>query len=146
MKRSPIKPSSKPMKRNAFLRGDRIHAREVTKIRKSMKVLQRSVTVQEHMFWNRLATEVGCIACLKDGQFNPHVSIHHIDGRTKPGCHKRVLPLCAQHHQQDDSDLAQRVAVHPNKAQFEDCYGAQCALLLECTQLLESRGFECPQS
>ncbi|WP_339669077.1 Ref family recombination enhancement nuclease [uncultured Paraglaciecola sp.] len=26
------------------------------------------------------------------------VSIHHIDGRTKEGAHKKCLPLCGWHH------------------------------------------------
>ncbi|WP_250189296.1 Ref family recombination enhancement nuclease, partial [Escherichia coli] len=27
------------------------------------------------------------------------VSLHHIAGRTAPGCHKKQLPLCRWHHQ-----------------------------------------------
>jgi hypothetical protein len=72
---------------------------------------------------------LGCIACLLDGRVNPWVSIHHIDGRTKPGAHKLVLAPCAQHHQQDDTDPLGRVAVHPNKARFEKLYGTQRELL-----------------
>jgi hypothetical protein len=73
---------------------------------------------------------------MKDGHYNPHVSIHHVEGRTKPGCHLLVLPLCASHHQQDDTDPAGRIAVHPNKAHFEARYGSQEELMLQCAQLL----------
>lgn len=72
---------------------------------------------------------LGCIACHIDGRENPFVAIHHIDGRTKPDAHKKVLPLCGPHHQQDDTDPLGRIAVHPNKARFEGKYGSQYALL-----------------
>jgi hypothetical protein len=96
---------------------------------KGMQSKERPVTAAEKVLWGRMATEVGCIACLLDGFLTTYVSIHHIDGRTKPGCHLLVLPLCAPHHQQDDSDMACRIAVHPNKARFEARYGSQYELL-----------------
>jgi hypothetical protein len=71
---------------------------------------------------------------MKDGRFNPHVSIHHVDGRTKPGCHLLVLPLCGPHHQDDGSGT---ISVHPWKARFEKRYGAQLDLVNECMTLLE---------
>lgn len=76
---------------------------------------------------------VGCICCLHDGIYNPHVSLHHIDGRTKPGSHYKVLPLCGFHHQQDDRSGV--IAVHPNKARFEREYGSQLELLEEVKKL-----------
>ncbi len=85
----------------------------------------------EKAFWSRLAGEIGCVACAKDGNPNPFVAIHHIQGRTKPGCHMLVLPLCAAHHQQDDTDPMGRIAVHPNKARFEAKYGKQLDMLAE---------------
>lgn len=88
----------------------------------------RTPTRAEKAFWSDLAG-IGCIACLIDGRANPWVSIHHIDGRTKPGAHSKVLPLCAQHHQHDDSDPLGRIGVHPYKAQFEARYGSQESLL-----------------
>jgi hypothetical protein len=86
-------------------------------------------------FWNQLA-QLGCVACKKDGVFTSLVSIHHIDGRTKPGAHRQVLPLCAGHHQ-DGTGAPGLVAVHPWKARFEQRYGRQADLLAECVQLLE---------
>ena len=70
--------------------------------------------------------DFGCIACYLDGIKNTHVSIHHIDGRTKPGAHSRVLPLCAPHHQTGGEDAP---AIHPWKARFEAKYGKQWDLL-----------------
>lgn len=112
-KRSPMKAGSKSMKS------------------KGMK--GRSPTKQELALHHDMAG-IGCIACLLDGRVNPWVSIHHIDGRTKPDAHKKVLPLCAPHHQQDDTDPLGRIAVHPNKAQFEAKYGPQSELLAQVMQ------------
>lgn len=138
MKRSPMPQSTKPMKRSGFAppffaRGCRktlSSASEASvKPRKSLKAKQRAVTAEEKTLWNRMATEIGCIACWIDGVFNSFVSIHHIDGRTKPGCHKKVLPVCAPHHQRDDSDPAGRISIHPDKKRFEQRYGSQYDLL-----------------
>lgn len=85
--------------------------------------------------WDNMAS-LGCIACRKDGIFNSLVSIHHIEGRTRPGAHRKVLPLCGQHHQHDDTDPAERIGVHPYKARFEARYGRQLDLLDDCLQLL----------
>lgn len=84
--------------------------------------------------WDALAS-LGCCACRKDGIFNSLVSIHHIDGRTKPGAHRKVLPLCAGHHQ-DGTGAPGLIAVHPYKARFEARYGRQLDLLDDCLQLL----------
>ncbi|MOA33025.1 hypothetical protein D3C78_1542830 [compost metagenome] len=64
------------------------------------------------------------------------VSIHHIDGRTKPGAHSRVLPLCAGHHQ-DGYGAPGLIAVHPYKARFEKQYGPQLELLEMCLQIID---------
>lgn len=127
-----MKRGSWPAKRAAFEKSDRIEKRDVAKIKRPMKSKQRAVTAQEKVLWNELAG-LGCIACRKDGRFNPHVSIHHVEGRTKPGCHLLVLPLCGPHHQDDGSGA---IAVHPWKARFEERYGDQLALVAECMSLL----------
>lgn len=88
----------------------------------------------ERELWDALAS-LGCAACRKDGIFNGHVSIHHIDGRTKPGAHRKVLALCAGHHQ-DGTGAPGLIAVHPWKARFEERYGRQVELLDDCLQLL----------
>jgi hypothetical protein len=77
---------------------------------------------------------LGCIACRKDGVQNQYVSIHHIDGRSKPGAHSRVLPLCYWHHQSGDQEAP---SVHPWKARFEAKYGKQADLLAEVIEALE---------
>lgn len=93
---------------------------------------------KEKELWNAIAG-LGCIACIKDGRFNPYVSIHHCDGRTKPGAHKKVLALCAGHHQ-DGTGAIDLIAVHPYKARFEAKYGTQEELMEETKQLLIKKG------
>lgn len=91
---------------------------------------------EEKKLWDKIA-KLGCIACLQDGIVNTHVSIHHIDGRTKPGAHKKVLALCAPHHQHDDTDQLGRIGVHPYKARFESMYGRQMDLLDKTMAMIE---------
>lgn len=137
MKRSEMK-RSKPMPRTSKIGvlGAAAVQRKAPARKAKLKSKQRAVTPAEKLMWDRLA-QLGCVACLKDGQFNPHVSIHHVDGRTKPGCHQLVLALCAQHHQHDDTDPAGRIGVHPNKARFEARYGSQAELMLYSAALLQ---------
>lgn len=81
-----------------------------------------SPTRQEKILWLRMAAH-GCVACKQDGFVNLAVEIHHLDGRTKEGAHRRVIPLCAGHHR-DGAGLPGLVAVHPWKARFAARYGA----------------------
>lgn len=145
MKRSPMKPGG-PLKRTAFVRRSpmpttgmlslQTRQRKAPARRAAMKTKQRAVTAEEKALWSRLAA-LGCVACMKDGNFNPHVSIHHVDGRTKPGCHKLVLPLCAGHHQQGTGEDKTMIAVHPYKTRFEARYGSQLELVEQCATLIE---------
>jgi len=78
---------------------------------------------------------LGCIVCLIfEGEFTP-ASIHHIDGKTKPGAHKKVLPLCFRHHQ-EGSCCDEWVSRHPHKAQFESRYATEQELLEKVHELL----------
>lgn len=106
--------------------------------RSTLKTRERTRTPQEIELHDKLAAQ-GCVACRKDGRFNDYVSIHHVDGRTKPGCHLLVLPLCAPHHQRDDTDPLKRIAVHPDQGRFEKRYGQQLDLVAECMALLEKK-------
>ena len=92
-------------------------------------------TKSEKQLHDQIA-QLGCIACLHDGVNNYHVSLHHVDGRTKPDAHKKVLPLCAEHHQHNDLDPMGRIGVHPYKARFEALYGRQNDLIKEVYMLI----------
>jgi Recombination enhancement, RecA-dependent nuclease len=122
------------------------HAREpkLPRLSKPMRtrgMKGRPPTAQEARFMDRMG-QLPCIACLKDGWTNHVISLHHIDGRTKPGAHFLILPLCAPHHQQDDSDIRQRISVHGRKATFQARYGTERELLAECIATLGAASAE----
>lgn len=88
-----------------------------------------------------LAQVIGCVCCAADGHgFNSYVSIHHIDGRTKPDAHWLVLPLCEPHHQDNGAALA----VHPHKRRWEAHYGAQEQVLKGIAEELLRLGHDVP--
>lgn len=94
----------------------------------------RNPTEAEKGYHDKLCQVVGCIACRKEGRFNDMVSVHHVEGRTRPGCHMKVLPLCGSHHQ----PITQGVeSVHGNKYRFEQKYGTQRELMDECNRILD---------
>ena len=95
----------------------------------------RTPTTDERRHMDAVA-QLGCIACRKDGLFNCYVSLHHVDGRTKPGAHFKVLPLCAGHHQ-DGTGAPGLIAVHPWKTRFEQRYGRQADLLREVQEMIQ---------
>lgn len=97
-------------------------------------------TKNEKKFWDLIA-QLGCLPCLQDGYKNNYVSIHHIDGRTKPNAHKKVLALCAGHHQKgSDTNRPDMIAVHPDKARFEAMYGKQADLLKQTLEMVNQNG------
>ncbi len=113
--------------------------RKLPKPMKSRGMKGRAPTAEEVRFMDEIGA-LPCIACLKDGWLIHTVSLHHIDGRTKPGAHFLVLPLCAEHHQQDDTDPRQRISVHGRKATFQARYGTERELLAECIAMLAPAG------
>jgi len=87
-------------------------------------------------FQDKIA-QIGCIVCLNQGIENYHVSVHHIDGRSKKGSHKKVLPLCGPHHQQGDNRKPKQwFTLHVNKTEFEAAYGTQEELLEQCLLMI----------
>ena len=105
---------------------------------KSRGMAGRPRTAREKQFHDAVAS-LGCIACLKDGNHNPVVSIHHIEGRASESSHMKVLPLCAGHHQ-DGTGIAGLIAVHPWKKRFQKKYGDQYKLLGEVKSMLQEKG------
>lgn len=104
----------------------------------------RAPTADERRVMDALG-RLPCIACLMNGQRTELISLHHIDGRTKPGAHFWVIPLCAYHHQHA-APLEIRIAypwlvpVHAagsigGRKEFEDRNGTQQELLTESYRL-----------
>ncbi|WP_425013485.1 Ref family recombination enhancement nuclease [Pantoea agglomerans] len=58
----------------------------------------RTPTAAERVVMDALG-KLPCIACLQHGKESLLISLHHIEGRTKPGAHLLQLPLCDHHHQ-----------------------------------------------
>ena len=83
----------------------------------------------------RRVADLGCIACWLDGINSPVVSIHHVEGRTKPGCELKVLALCGAHHQ-TGGEIAP--SIHPWRKRFEAKYGTQAELLALTIERLNS--------
>lgn len=123
----------------AFPRNRELKPAKLPRPMKSRGMKGRPPTAEEARFMDRMG-QLPCIACLKDGWTNHSISLHHIDGRTKPGAHFLVIPLCGEHHQQDDSDIRQRISVHGRKATFQARYGTERELLAECVEMLNEEG------
>jgi hypothetical protein len=119
----------------AFPRSRESKPTKAPKPMKSRGMKGRPPTAEEVRFMDAIAS-LGCVACRKDGIANPWGSIHHIDGRTKPGAHFLVLFLCAGHHQAGTGENKTLIAVHPDKARFEGRYGTQRELLAECISMI----------
>lgn len=130
MKRTPMK-NSGPIARSTTPKASKTKTQAPAK-RATLKTKERTRTPKEIELHDRLAA-LGCIACMKDGRFNDYVSIHHVHGRTAPDCHKKVLALCAGHHQDNGGGL---IAVHPWKARFEKRYGNQDDLIAESYKMI----------
>lgn len=89
-------------------------------------------TAKQKAYWDRLANEIGCIACYNNGVINHYVSLHHILVNGKKD-HDNVLPLCQWHHQCG----GEGVAIHPFKRVWQQIHGSQEKLKLQCDKLLK---------
>ena len=85
--------------------------------------------------WMDAVAQVGCIACKSLGVYQPEISLHHIEGRTKEGAHFKTLPLCYPHHQGGDP-RGPFTSVHPWKQRLEEMFGTQEELLAQCRTLV----------
>ena len=75
---------------------------------------------------------LGCIACYNMGIETPEqfTCIHHIDGKTKPDAHFKVLPLCDHHHSR-----YHKTGLHNNMTRWEAEHGMQEDLLEQVNNL-----------
>lgn len=73
---------------------------------KSKGLKGRARTAEEKRL-EALLARIGCICCRNQGWYTDamnnqegqhFISMHHVDGRTKPWCHAKQLPLCQYHH------------------------------------------------
>ena len=87
----------------------------------------RSPTKEEKDHMQKVAA-LGCIICELYLDTSTPAMLHHVEGRTKKGCHIKVLPLCFEHHQ-GGNRCDKYVSRHPYKAEFERRYGTEAELL-----------------
>jgi len=82
---------------------------------------------------------LGCLICRDFYEyFDVPAAIHHVAGKTRPGAHRLVLPLCGIHHQGgDDGDDSGHVSRHPYKKRFEQKYDTETNLLKRVQELLD---------
>lgn len=92
----------------------------------------RAPTAEEKRHLSR-AGEMPCIVCTLQHLGDTPAAIHHLDGKTKPGAHFLVIPLCSLHHQNGGYG----VALHAGKKEFERRYGTETYLLEQTNKLLE---------
>lgn len=104
----------------------------------------RTPTAGERVVMDALG-KLPCIACLQHGKESPLISLHHIDGRTKPGAHFLLLPLCDHHHQHAApadirAEFPWLVPVHADgitggKAEFSKHNGTEKELMVKAYRL-----------
>ena len=88
----------------------------------------RSLTKKDKRRGEKLR-ELGCIVCFNTMNVHTPTAIHHIDGKTKEGCHELTIPLCPSHHQYK-SNSSIWISLHGDgKAAFEKAYGTELKLL-----------------
>ena len=78
-------------------------------------------------------SNLGCIACEKDGLVRP-AEIHHIRKHTGLGLrpsHYDIIPLCPAHHR------TSKISVHLGKQAFEEKYGKQEYLAKKIRERIE---------
>lgn len=99
--------------------------------KQSMKGRNPTTEEKRHMDSVRA---LGCIACRNMGIETPedYTCIHHVDGKTKPGAHKKVLGLCDHHHSR-----YHKTGLHYNLTRWEEHHGTQEELLEQTRMLLE---------
>jgi len=88
--------------------------------------------------WLDAISDLGCIVCILFNYCWSPASPHHIDGKTKPGAHRRTIPLCGRHHQIPGEGYISRHG--HGRSLFEAEYGTEDHLLEQTERILLERG------
>lgn len=82
--------------------------------------------------------DMGCIICNNVHGVYTEPAIHHIDGKTKAGCHDLTIPLCPKHHQYKDNEKPPRwISRHGDgRGAFEKEYGTEQELLEQVNRMI----------
>lgn len=84
---------------------------------------------KEELEWQDKIAQYGCYCCREMGIENDYILIHHTDGRTKPGAHFRVIPLCSYHH-----DYHQTEGLHANTGAWRKKWGRESEILFKLSE------------
>lgn len=98
-------------------------------------LIGRKPTADEQAYMTAVAS-IGCIICLLYLQVESPAEIHHVEGRTKPGCHFLILPLCKPHHR-DEGPSKGFVSRADGKKAFEEAYMLEHDLIIVVRQAVE---------
>lgn len=130
LRKSPLKPSTKPLARAPF----RSRPKEPGAVRKTLKARKVPPTAEE-LRWMDAIAGLGCAVCLKFHRVNTPAAVHHIvEGSRRLG-HFYTIPLCDPGHHQN-TPTSQKISRHPTKARFEKTYGSEYELLEYVQNLL----------
>jgi hypothetical protein len=80
--------------------------------------------------------ELGCIVCWMYLDVFTPPAIHHIDGKTKPGCHDLTIPLCPNHHQNKSNDGRWTSLHGDGRKAFAEAYNDEQWLLKITNELI----------
>lgn len=82
--------------------------------------------------------DLGCIVCLEFNDCHTPCGIHHLEGQTKPGCHKLTIGLCSGHHQVPSNSKPPEWICrhHDGRAAFEEAYHSEVFLLQKTNELI----------
>lgn len=85
---------------------------------------------------NAICEQIGCIVAYNLGHPKTPASPHHMDGKTKPGCHFKTIPLSAHFHQTG----GEGVAFHSTgRKTWESLYGTETDLLKQCQEIINGQ-------
>ena len=87
----------------------------------------RKPTTDEKRHMQKVA-ELNCIVCELFHFESSPAEIHHLNGKTRPGAHFKVIPLCFLHHN-SKVDCDKYTSRHPHRVRFENRYGTEAELL-----------------
>lgn len=85
-----------------------------------------------------LLYDLGCIVCLEFKCIFTPCGIHHLDGKTKEGCHKLTIGLCGNHHQIPSNSKIWISRHGDGKAAFEKEYHSEQYLLDKTNELINA--------
>jgi len=97
----------------------------------------RAPTAAEKAYLDAVSN-LGCIICLLYLNKESPAEIHHTDGKTKEGCHFKILPLCPPHHRWPGN--GEYVSRADGKKAFEAAYMPEEDLITVVRKAVELQG------